>query len=191
MPGNFSQRHTILSVLRPKISPFLHPRFVDLAYGLPPSCYTGSSLHREIIEHTNPNLLALFDQPARSDRSLQDWHERFTSTTGDAIAVALAQALPACDDVLDVDATMELLEQNRRKPSRAIYHLLRVLSFALARAMISGVQKLPDSWGHPVELQIPEGAAARQTSPVPTDSPPAPCQATESASATGDTELGQ
>lgn len=134
MPGNFSLRHAVLSALRPILSPFLDTRFVEGAYGLTTEWFVASKLHRTIIAKARPALLPFFDTPARSDRTTQDWPARFAGGLGAVVYDLLDRTLPYCDDVFVGDGVRALCQETTA--SRAVYHLLRVLSFALARRIL-------------------------------------------------------
>lgn len=73
MPGNFSLRHAVLSVLRPKISPFLDPVFVRHSWPLNDSWFEGSLLHRTLIKHSDARLLPFFDTPISGSCTTQEW----------------------------------------------------------------------------------------------------------------------
>lgn len=136
MPGNFGLRHQILSSLRPKLSPFLTSDFIDNAYGLKTEVHSASRLHRAIIEREQPGLLPFFDSPPRSVQSTQEWTARFSSGVGQVVYSLLAESLSLCADVFNQDGVLELCQATITQPTRALYHLFRVLSFALARRQL-------------------------------------------------------
>jgi hypothetical protein len=136
MPGNFSLRHAVLASMRPLLSPFLDTRFVEGAYGLAPEWFAASKLHRTIIAKARPALLPFFDAPARSGRTVQDWPARFAGGLGAVVYDLLDQTLPYCDDVFVPDGVRALCQETAARPSRAVYHLFRVLSFAMARRIL-------------------------------------------------------
>jgi hypothetical protein len=136
MPGNFSQRHAALAPLRPKISPFLDTRFVEGAYGLSRSWRQDSRLHRVLVERLRPQFLDLFESPAPGTATTQEWETRFAGGVGAEVRGMLEVALPACRDVLCRDGVLRLCDETAARPSRALYHLFRVLSFARARQML-------------------------------------------------------
>jgi hypothetical protein len=146
MPGNFSLRNAVLSALRPKLSPFLDARFIDAAYHLDRSRYDRSALHRAIIESARPELLGFFDRPIRSTIETQDWPRRFATTIGPVVYRLLDEALPFCRDIFDIDGVRQLCRDTIARPSRAIYHLLRVLSFALGRLTLRSIGRSPESF---------------------------------------------
>lgn len=136
MPGNFSLRHAVLSSLRAKSSPFLDSRFIDGTYDLDLRWYENSRLHREIIASARPELLPFFESPVSSKHTVQEWAGRFVNGIGAATYELLDQALPWCEDVFSGDGVRKLCHENMRQPGRAVYHLFRVLSFALARQLL-------------------------------------------------------
>jgi hypothetical protein len=136
IPGELSLRHDVLGALRPKLSPFLDTRFMEGAYGLRPEWFAGSKLHRTIIAKARPDLLPFFDAPACSSRTVQDWPARFAGSLGAVVYDLLDRALPYCDDVFEGNGVRALCQETAARPSRAVYHLYRVLSFALARRIL-------------------------------------------------------
>ena len=136
MPGAFSLRNAVLAPLRPKISPFLDAGFIDTAYGMPVRMFEGSRLHRDLIARSRPELLPFFDRPVTEGPPTQDWPARFSGQVGPVVHDLLEDSLPHCEDVLDASGVLELCRANAVAPTRAMYHLLRVLSFALGRAML-------------------------------------------------------
>lgn len=139
MPGNFSLRQAVLAPLGPKVSPFLDSRFLDGAYGLSPWWHEDSRLHRALVERLRPEFLDLFDTPAQAEVTTQDWERRFAGGIGEQVGRMLEEALPECGDVFCAEGVRTLLEG----PGRAIYHLLRVVSFAWARQMLRNVEAIP------------------------------------------------
>lgn len=154
MPGNFSLRHSVLSALRPKLSPFLDARFIDAAYQLDRSRYDRSALHRAIIENTRPELLSFFDRPAASTVETQDWPRRFATTIGPVVYRLLDEALPFCRDVFQIDEVRTLCSETIARPSRAMYYIFRVLSFALGRLALRSVSRSSEST-FPDEVRAP------------------------------------
>jgi len=139
MPGNFSLRQAVLAPLGPKVSPFLDSRFLDGAYGLSRWWHEDSRLHRALVERLRPEFLDLFEAPARTGASTQDWERRFAGGIGEQVGRMLDDALPECGDVFCAEGVRTLLE----RPGRAIYHLLRGVSFARARQMLRNVEAIP------------------------------------------------
>lgn len=136
MPGNFSQRHSFLAPLRAKLSPLLDPRFIDGAYGLPRRWFERSALHRAVIEVARPGLLPFFDQPYSSKTTTQGWTNRWRGAAGRTVAQSLRADLDWSRDVFSLEGVEELLRATTRQPGRAVYHLLRVLSFVVARRIL-------------------------------------------------------
>lgn len=134
MPGNFSLRQAVLAPLRPKVSPFLDSRFLDGAYGLSRWWHEDSRLHRTLVERLRPQLLDLFDAPAQTPVTTQEWEKRFAGDIGEQVGKMLEEALPQCEDVFRAGGLRALLE----RPSRSVYHLLRMVSFARARQILRG-----------------------------------------------------
>jgi hypothetical protein len=138
MPGNFSLRQAVLAPLGSKVSPFLDSRFLDGAYGLSRWWHEDSRLHRALVERLRPEFLDLFDAPARTAVTTQDWERRFDGGIGERVGRMLEEALPECRDVFCAEGVTALLE----RPGRAIYHLLRVVSFARTRQMLRNVEAI-------------------------------------------------
>lgn len=136
MPGAFSLRNAVLAPLRPRISPFLDAEFIDGSYGMPVRMFEGSGLHRALIAGSRPELLTFFDHPVTDGPPTQDWPARFSGDVGIVVHDLLEDSLPHCEDVLDAPGVLELCRATAVDPTRAMYHLFRVLSFALGRAMI-------------------------------------------------------
>jgi hypothetical protein len=136
MPGNFSLRHAVLAPLRPKLSPFLDRDFVAATYGLPQEWFAGSRLHRMLLESTRPEWLGFFDRPQSTRVSTQGWEERIAGDTGRALASSLRRDLAWCEDVFDVDGVEALMRSAATQPGKAVYHLLRIASFAAARRVL-------------------------------------------------------
>jgi hypothetical protein len=135
MPGNFSQRQAVLTSLRPKVSPFLDRQFIAAAYGLPRSWFVASSLHRAIVGYARPEWLTFFDNPPSSTVTTQGWRERVAGDAGSALARVLNDDLEWCDDVFDASGVREL-RRVAEGNERAVYHLLRVVSFAAGRRIL-------------------------------------------------------
>jgi hypothetical protein len=135
MPGNFSLRHAVLSSLRPKVSPFLDSRFIDTTYGLSTSTHAQSRVHRRVIAHGRPALLPYFETPIKADIATQNWMQRFPRIANE-FRRRLAEALTCCDDVLHPEGVLALCDATAAQPSRAIYHLFRLFSFARCRLQL-------------------------------------------------------
>jgi hypothetical protein len=136
MPGNFSLRHAVLSSLRSKISPFLDNGFMDCTYNLEPEWYADSRLHRELIAHTRADLLHFFDAPVKATQTVQEWPFRFANGIGRETYRMLDELLLLCDDVFCAQGVLDLCRSTTERPTRALYHLFRILSFAVARRIL-------------------------------------------------------
>jgi hypothetical protein len=136
MPGNFSLRHAVLGTLRPRVNPFLDSQFLDKAFRMGVRWHENSSLHRAIIAHARPALLPFFDAPVQTVKTVQEWPSRFRGSIGRLICRKLDKLLPECDDVFDVSGVRAFCNHTISYPSRAIYHLLRLLSFAETRRIL-------------------------------------------------------
>jgi hypothetical protein len=136
MPGNFSLRHAVLSSLRPRLSPLLDPRFIDRNYALDTQYYRGAGFHRQLIAHARPSFLPFFDKPVVSPHSPQDWANRLRTGVGETLVQMIDEALPLCDDVFDPDGVRALGRATIEQPSRAMYLLFRIVSFAQARRFL-------------------------------------------------------
>jgi hypothetical protein len=134
MPGNFSQRHAVLATIRPTLSPFLSTNFIDLAYGLHTIHYRDSQLHRALIAQSDPSLLGYFDSPVLGSTPVQDWPCRFSGETGLLIEKLLIKHCAAMENVFQAEGVQQVCAQTRSGPTRAIFMLLRIASFALCRA---------------------------------------------------------
>jgi len=141
MPGNFSLRHAVLSTLRAKISPFLDSQFINHAYGLELDWHTDSRLHRALIAQARPHLTNYFDSPIRTMQTVQEWPARFSGEIGPVVYRLLKETLPFCEDVFQQEGTLALCKETIARPSKAIYHLFRVLSFSLARQALRAETK--------------------------------------------------
>ena len=135
MAGNFSLRNAVLGTIRPKLSPFLDSRFIDLTYGVSLAEHVGSAIHRRIIMHANRNLVSYFDAPVQSGISTQEWPARLPELAAEFEA-RMRQLSEHADDVLDPIGVHDLCVAMRRKPDRAAYHLFRLYSFIAARALL-------------------------------------------------------
>jgi len=136
MPGTFSLRHSVLGSLRAKLSPFLDTNFMNSAYRLKRDWHGGSRLHRTLIAHARPGLISYFDPPAETLPPTQDWPTRFGGRLGEVVYNLMEELLTLCDDVFHADGVRQLCRETQERPSRAIYHLLRILSFALGRSLL-------------------------------------------------------
>jgi hypothetical protein len=133
MPGNFSLRHAVVGSLRARVSPFLDPRFVARSYGLATRWHEKANLHRRIIATARPELLPFFDRPVKTIATPQDWGARLVAGVGNAMYELLDSTLASSEDAFDADGVRALCRQTIVRPSRAMYHLFRILSLTLAR----------------------------------------------------------
>lgn len=134
MAGNFSMRHQILNPLVPIESPFLSCDFIKTAYDLNPKYYNKSSLHRKIIEACNPLLLPYFDSPVMSSVPVQNWNERFVNGILLQMINMYKGAFASSSTLKDFfseSAVLQLLYEQRDSQDRAIWFLLRLLSFGI------------------------------------------------------------
>ncbi len=136
MPGNFALRHSLLSAIRPKISPFLDRDFIEGTYGLPRRWFHNSTLHRTIVEAVKPEWLHFFDDPVVTGPSTQKWDDRFRGKFGQQLASQMTTDLRSCDDVFDVAGVEDLMSETIARPGRALHHLLRIASFAAGRRIL-------------------------------------------------------
>lgn len=135
MPGNFAQRHAILSPLRAKLAPFADTGFIDHAYGLGLDWFRASRLHREIIQHTRPDLLRFFDHPVSGAASAQGLPARMAGPLRIALQEILEDAgpsLPECWDHAGIAGMVNLTPP----PDRAVYYLLRLATLAVAAKLM-------------------------------------------------------
>lgn len=134
MPGNFSQRHSILAPLRTKLAPLCHSAFIDRTYHLTPEWYENVSVHRAVISAAQPELLPFFDQPVRGGASSQDLSARTQGELRGVLCDLIEDCLPDAPPCWDGEGILGLL--NERTPSpRAPYYLLRVVSLLAAARM--------------------------------------------------------
>lgn len=136
MPFNASLRHSVLSPLRPKGSPYLDVGFMDLTYALKADYYIGNRIHRRLIEWRTPTLVRYYDAPAQRTVTTQDWVARFPNGLGRVVVERLAEGLGGCGDLLDRDGILRIGAQACVEPSREVWFLLRVLSFVVARSLL-------------------------------------------------------
>jgi hypothetical protein len=143
MPGNFALRHSVLSTIRPKISPFLDRQFIEGTYGLPRRWFHNSTLHRTIVQAVKPAWLHLFDHPITTGPATQMWDERFRGESGRQLASQLMSDLRFSDDLFNLAGVDDLMTRTVARPDRAMHHLLRVVSFAAGRRMLrAGAEEL-------------------------------------------------
>jgi hypothetical protein len=131
LPGNFGNRHKILSAFRNKITPFLHEDFIKQTHNLPLKRYQHDQIHEQIIYDSNQDLLAFFRNPVKSDISVQDWNHRISNEIGEKLYEMLSKHIHALKTVFEVEKVLKLAKQQQKNPNRGVYFLFRVLSMAI------------------------------------------------------------
>jgi hypothetical protein len=131
LPGNFGNRHKILSAYRNKITPFLHEKFIQQTHNLPLKRYEYDQIHEQIIYDSNQDLLAFFRNPVQSDITVQDWNHRISNEIGEKLYALLEQHLDALKNVFHVEKVLALTKKQQKSPNRGIYFLFRILSMAI------------------------------------------------------------
>jgi len=134
LPHNAAARHHVLSALRPKCSPFLEGHVLDETYGLRRSAYASSELHRGVIATSRPELLELWEHPAESAITVQNWPHRFSLAggMGYALRALLSRLVLDREEFFHADGILRLAEQNLSSPSRGMWLLLRLASLLTA-----------------------------------------------------------
>lgn len=131
LPGNFGNRHKLLSVYRDKITPFLHEDFIKQTHHLPLNRYKNDEIHKEIIYTSNQDLLAFFRNPIQSDVTVQDWNHRISNEIGVVLYKLLQKHIHSLKEVFDTQKVLELARQQQKNPNRGLYFLFRILSMAI------------------------------------------------------------
>ncbi|WP_298516019.1 hypothetical protein [uncultured Kordia sp.] len=131
LPGNFGNRHKILSVFRNKITPFLHEDFIKQTHNLPHKRYKNDQIHEEIIYNSNQDLLTFFRNPIQSDVSVQDWNHRISNEIGEKLYLLLEKHIDALKSVFDTKKVLALAKKQQKSPNRGVYFLFRILSMAI------------------------------------------------------------
>ncbi len=131
LPGNFGNRHKLLSAYRNKITPFLHEDFIKQTHNLPHDRYKHDRIHEEIIYESNQDLLAFFRNPMQSDVTVQDWNHRISNEIGVKLYELLAKHMHALKTVFDTEKVLALTKQQQKSPNRGLYFLFRILSMAI------------------------------------------------------------
>lgn len=172
MPGNFALRHSLLSPLRPKISPFLDRQFIESTYGLPRRWFHDSTLHRTIVQAVKPAWLHFFDDPVVTGPATQKWDERFRGESGRQLANQLMTDLRFSDDIFNVAGVEDLMRRTMARPDRALHHLLRIASFAAGRRMLRGsagelARHISDGSFIVVRQAAPASSRVHGSQPVP------------------------
>ncbi|PTX61494.1 hypothetical protein C8N46_104137 [Kordia periserrulae] len=131
LPGNFGNRHKILSAYRNKITPFLHEDFIKQTHHLPLKRYQYDQIHEQIVYDSNQDLLTFFKNPIKSDISVQDWNHRISNEIGEQLYKMLNKHIHALNTVFDIEKVLQLAKQQQKNPNRGVYFLFRVLSMAI------------------------------------------------------------
>lgn len=131
LPGNFGNRHKLLSAYRNKITPFLHEKFIQQTHNLPLERYKNDQIHEQIIYNSNQDLLSFFRNPIQSDISVQNWNHRISNEIGEKLYELLEKHIHALETVFDVEKVLALAKQQQKNPNRGVYFLFRILSMAI------------------------------------------------------------
>ncbi|AXG71347.1 hypothetical protein KORDIASMS9_03604 [Kordia sp. SMS9] len=131
LPGNFGNRHKLLSAYRNKITPFLHEQFIQETHNLPHKRYEYDQIHEQIIYDSNQDLLAFFRNPIQSDVTVQDWNHRISNEIGVKLYELLETHIEALKTVFDTQKVLALAKQQQKNPNRGVYFLFRILSMAI------------------------------------------------------------
>jgi hypothetical protein len=137
MPGNFRLRHSVLSPICAKASPFLTREFMEHCFPLPPEYFHQSSLHRGIIAASRPGLLHYFDAPVVSSTPAQDWPARMAGPLGQVFRASVNEHLSFSNGAVSEDGVRSLVEASAVKPGREIYHLMRLWSYLLFQRLLA------------------------------------------------------
>lgn len=131
LPGNFGNRHKLLSVFRNKITPFLHEDFIKQTHHLPHERYKFDKIHEQIIYERNQDLLTYFKNPIHTEISVQGWNERISSDTGKVLLKLLEKHIHALKSVFDTEKVLQLAKKQQKSPNRGLYFLFRIVSMAI------------------------------------------------------------
>ncbi|WP_420573587.1 hypothetical protein [Kordia sp.] len=131
LPGNFGNRHKLISVYRNKITPFLHEEFIQQTHNLPHEHYKNDQIHEQIIYESNQDLLAFFRNPIQSEITVQDWNHRISNEIGEKLYEMLEKRIHALKTVFDVEKVLALAKKQQKTPNRGLYFLFRILSMAI------------------------------------------------------------
>jgi hypothetical protein len=131
MPGNFSNRHKIISVYRSKYSPFLDYDFIKNTYDLDRKNYKNSNLHKQIVVSQNQELVKWFDKPIESKFSPQDFEERFKGYIGKIIRDIFTNMSKTSQLYFNKLELIKILDNQLNSADRGMYYLLRVISFII------------------------------------------------------------
>ncbi|WP_433991436.1 hypothetical protein U8527_12675 [Kordia algicida OT-1] len=131
LPGNFGNRHKLLSVFRNKITPFLHEDFIKQTHNLSHERYEHDQIHEQIIYNSNQDLLAFFRNPIQSDVSVQDWNHRMSNEIGEKLYDMLEKRIHVLKSVFNTEKVLALAKKQQKSPNRGLYFLFRILSMAI------------------------------------------------------------
>lgn len=131
LPGNFGNRHKIVSAYRNKITPFLHEDFIKATHNLPYKNYKNDQIHEQIIYEANQDLLQYFKNPITSEISVQNWNHRIQSEIGEKLYKLLEKHIHALKTVFDTEKVLQLAKKQQKSPNRGLYFLFRILSMAI------------------------------------------------------------
>jgi hypothetical protein len=131
LPGNFGNRHKLLTAYRNKITPFLHENFIKQTHNLPHKRYEHDRIHEQIIYESNQDLLHFFKNPIKSDVYVQNWNHRISSEIGVKLYELLEKHIHALKSVFDTEKVLALAKKQQKNPNRGLYFLFRILSMAI------------------------------------------------------------
>ena len=132
MPGNFGNRHKVLTAFSDKTSPFLAYDFMKHSYGLEKSNFSDDNLHHQIIMNSNRELEKYFKDPLKkTSNSVQEWNLRFNEYIGAIYIEIIEENFNYLKEFLDKEQLIDLCKEQIEKPGRGIYFLHRVISLLL------------------------------------------------------------
>jgi len=131
LPGNFGNRHKLLSVFRDKITPFLHEDFIKQTHNLSHERYKRDQIHEQIIYKGNQDLLQYFKNPIQSETTVQGWNHRISDEIGVKLYELLEKHIDALKSVFDTEKVLALAKKQQKTPNRGLYFLFRILSMAI------------------------------------------------------------
>lgn len=131
MPGNFSNRHKIISNYKAKHSPFLNYDFIMNTYSLDKSLYLDSKIHKKILEIENNNFVKWFNNPIKTAYSSQNLEARYKEYIADFFRETFYAMSETSQIYFNKKALLTMVENQLHKPDRGMYYLLRVISFII------------------------------------------------------------
>ncbi|QHI35230.1 hypothetical protein IMCC3317_05760 [Kordia antarctica] len=131
LPGNFGNRHKLLSVFRNKITPFLHEDFIKKTHNLPHERYKRDKIHEQIIYKGNQDLLQYFKNPIQMETSVQNWNHRISGDIGIMLYKLLQKHIHALETIFNTEKVLKLAKKQQKTPDRGLYFLFRILSMAI------------------------------------------------------------